>query len=202
MKKIDFKKKLKNIYQPKNKEICIVDVPQMQFLMIDGKGNPNHQEFKDSAEVLFSISYAIKFIVKQDLNLDYTAMPLEGLWWADDMSYFVEEKKELWKWTAMIMQPEFVTQSIYKKALLRVKDKKQLNVSKVKFESFCEGPSAQILYIGSYHDEHPTIMQLHSFIKENGYSLRGKHHEIYLSDPRKTSESKLKTILRHSFKKK
>lgn len=199
MPKIDFKKELKHLYNPSAKEVVIVDVPRMNFLMIDGAGDPNKaQEFKDAVEALYSVSYALKFMVKKGRTaIDYSVMPLEGLWWVDDMSKFGMEDKDAWKWTVMIMQPEFVTKDMFKKALEQVGKKKNLlALSKMKFEDFHEGLSAQIMHIGPYSAEGPTIKKLHNFIREKGYELRGRHHEIYLSDPRKSAPKKMKTIIR------
>jgi hypothetical protein len=199
MPKIDLKKELKNLYNPSAKEVVIVDVSRMNFLMIDGAGDPNKaQEFKDAVEALYSVSYALKFMVKKGRTaIDYSVMPLEGLWWVDDMSKFGMEDKDAWKWTVMIMQPEFVTKDMFKKALEQVGKKKNLlALSKMKFEDFHEGLSAQIMHIGPYSAEGPTIKKLHNFIREKGYELRGRHHEIYLSDPRKSAPKKMKTIIR------
>ncbi|MEM2955525.1 MAG: GyrI-like domain-containing protein [Nitrososphaerales archaeon] len=199
MPKIDLKKELKHLYNPSAKEVVIVDVPRMNFLMIDGVGDPNKaQEFKDAVEALYSVSYALKFMIKKEKKaIDYSVMPLEGLWWVDDMSKFSIEDKDAWKWTVMIMQPEFVTKDLFKKALEQVGKKKNLlALSKMRFEDFHEGLSAQIMHIGPYSAEGPTIKKLHNFIKEKGYELRGRHHEIYLGDPRKSAPERMKTIIR------
>lgn len=177
----------------------------MNFLMVDGAGDPNtSQEFKDAVETLYAVSYTLKFMIKKGgTAIDYGIMPLEGLWWADDMSKFSIEgmDKDSWKWTLMIMQPKYVTKDMFSKALEQVKKKKNLlSLSEIRFESFHEGLSAQILYIGPYSEEHTTIEKIHAFIKEKEYELSGKHHEIYLSDPRKTAPEKLKTILRQPLK--
>jgi len=201
MKKIDLKKELKNLYNPP-KEIVLVDVSEMNFLMIDGVGDPNTaQEYKDAIEALYTVSYTLKFMVKKEKEVDYVVMPLEGLWWTEPMSQFSMENKDIWKWTAMIMQPEYVTEEFFNRAIEQVKVKKNLPaLSKIKFKSFHEGLSAQLMYIGPYSDEGPTIEKLHSFIKGKGYELRGKHHEIYLSDPNKSSPEKLKTVIRQPVK--
>ena len=199
MAKIDYKKELKQLYQPSAKEVAVVDVPQMNFLMIDGEGDPNtSQEFQDAVEALFTLSYTLKFMIKKgDLGIDYGVMPLEGLWWIDDMSQFSIDHKDDWKWTAMIMQPEQVTRELFGAAVAQARKKKDLAaLSKVRFEAFTEGKAAQILYTGPFADEGPTIEKVHNFITENGYNRSGKHHEIYLSDMRKTAPEKLKTIIR------
>lgn len=199
MKKVDFKKELKQLYQPSSKEVSIVEVPKQQFIMIDGQGDPNtSKEFQEAVEALFSLSYAVKFIVKKGkTGIDYGVLPLEGLWWSDDMTRFSVENKSAWKWTLMIMQPDFVTRELFAIALQQVKKKKNLSaLSKLRLEAFTEGKAAQILYVGPFSEEGSTIENIHSYIKQNGYKVSGKHHEIYLSDITKTAPDKLKTIIR------
>ncbi len=205
MKKIDFKKELKHLYKPSAKEVAIIDVPEMNFLMIDGVGDPNTaQEYKDAVEALYAVSYALKFMIKKgEKAIDYGVMPLEGFWWVDDMTQFSMNNKDIWKWTAMIMQPEYVTEDLFNKALEQVEKKKNPPaLSKIRFGSFHEGLAAQIMHIGSYSEEGPTIKKLHNIIKENGYKLRDKHHEIYLSDPRRSAPEKMKTVIRQPIKQK
>jgi len=202
MAKIDFKKELKHLYQPSAKGIAIVDIPKMNFLMIDGKGDPNtSKDFRDAVEALYSLSYTLKFMIKkQPAGIDYGVMPLEGLWWTDDMSEFSPDNKEIWKWTVMIMQPEYITPQLVEAAIEQVQKKKELPaLSGVRYEAYHEGKAAQILYIGPFADEGPTIKKIHDFITANGSELRGKHHEIYLSDPRRTAPEKLKTVIRQPF---
>lgn len=203
MDKIDLKKELKEFYWNSKKEIRIVKVPPMNFLMIDGKGDPNDsEEYMDAIQSLYSLAYTIKFSLKKESEIDYGVMPLEGLWWTDDMREFSEDNKKIWKWTVMIMQPKFVTQKIFSKCFEDVRKKKNLqSLSKIRFEKYGEGLSAQIMYVGPYSDEGPTIMKVHDFIKEKGYELKGKHHEIYLGDPRRTKPEKLKTIIRQPIEK-
>jgi hypothetical protein len=199
MTKVDYKKELKHLYKPSSKKVEIVDVPDMNFLLIDGKSDPNTaQEFKDAVEALFSVSYTLKFMIKKsDIAFDYGVLPLEGLWWADDMSQFSTKDKSNWKWTLMIMQPECVTDEFVKEAIEQVTKKKGLQaLPKLRFEVFSEGKAAQILYIGPFSEEGPTIEKVHQFIEEKGYERSGKHHEIYLSDFRRTAPEKLKTIIR------
>lgn len=200
--KIDFKKELKHLYNPSAKKIETVDVPMMNFLMIDGSGDPNTaQEYKDAVEALFAVSYALKFSVKKEKGVDYGVLQLEGLWWTDDMTQFSMENKEAWKWTSMIMQPEYVTEDLVSKALEQVEKKKNPPaLPKIRFENFHEGLSAQTMHIGPYSAEAPTIERLHNFIKENGYELKGKHHEIYLSDPRRSAPEKMKTVIRQPMR--
>ncbi|MBU1153970.1 GyrI-like domain-containing protein [bacterium] len=199
MEKIDFKKKLKHLYQPSAKEVILVDVPTMNYLMVDGEGDPNKsQVYSDVIEVLFAVSYAVKFMVKKGaLAIDYGVMPLEGLWWADDMSKFSTEDKSNWKWTMMIMQPDFVTKEMVDNAIAEVRKKKNPTaISKIRFESLSEGKCAQILHIGPFSEEGPTIQRVHQFIEARGGKRTGKHHEIYLSDIRKADPVNWKTIIR------
>jgi len=199
MQKIDFKKRLKQLYSAPAKVPVIVEVPTMNFIMIDGTGDPNtSEEFQRAVEALFSISYALKFIIKKGpLAIDYGVLPLEGVWWAQDMSVFKAGDKKSWKWTLMIMQPEYVTEKLFEQALEQVRRKKDLPaLDQLRLESFREGLSAQVLHVGPFSEEAPTIQRLHRFIEENGYHRRDKHREIYLSDLRRTAAEKLKTIIR------
>ncbi len=203
MNKIDFKKELKQLYNPPSKKAMIVNVPKMNFLMADGKGNPKtSKKYNEAVEALYAVSYTLKFLIKKGkMALDYGVMPLEGLWWVDDMTKFSVENKDIWKWTAMIMQPEFVTEEMFTEAKKQVEEKKNLpGLSRIRFESFIEGLSAQIMHIGNYSEEGPTIEKLHKFIHENGHELSGKHHEIYLSDPHKAAPDKMKTVIRQPVK--
>jgi hypothetical protein len=196
--KIDLKKELKHLYQPSAKEVVQVEVPAFQFLMIDGKGDPNTSPgYVQAVEALFSVSYTAKFMVKKGRSaMDYAVMPLEGLWWADDMSAFTGNDKAKWKWTMMIMQPDFVEASVIDHAIAEVKRKKGLPaVDALRLERFMEGPCAQILHIGPFSEEGPTIQRVHDFIQART-GLAGKHHEIYLSDIRRADPAKWKTIIR------
>jgi len=203
MSKIDFKKELKHLYRPSPKEFMVVDVPPMKFLMIEGHGDPNTaQEYQDAVEALYAVSYKLKFMSKKELGKDYVVPPLEGLWWAEDMETFTTARdKSAWDWTMMIMQPEWITQEMVEEAVKQVEKKGLPALSKLRLETYHEGLAVQILHIGSYDDEAPTIARMHVFIDENGYELAGKHHEIYLSDPRKVAPEKLKTVLRQPVRK-
>jgi hypothetical protein len=198
MEKINYKKKLQHLYKPSVKEVEIVEVPQMNFLMIDGDGGPNHPTFQNAIEVLFPLSYTLKFMIKKsDIGIDYGVLPLEGLWWADDMSSFIKDKKDDWKWTLMIMQPELITNEMVVEAVNQVRVKKNpTSLPLVRFESINEGKVAQIMHIGPFSEEGPTVQKLHSFIKDSGKKIIGKHHEVYLSDIRRASPEKWKTIIR------
>ena len=202
MDKIDFKKELKHLYKPSPKKIEFRDIPKMNFLMIDGTGDPNSSvAYKEAIEALFSLSYTIKFMIKKgELGIDYGVMPLEGLWWVDDMSKFDHNKKEDWKWTAMIMQPEIVTNEMVATATEEVRKKKNPKaLPKIRFEAVIEGKVAQTLHIGPFSEEGPTIKKVHNFIIDNGHKLSGKHHEIYLSDIRRAAPEKWKTIVRQPY---
>jgi hypothetical protein len=204
MPKIDFKKELKHLYGPSAKRFEVVDVPPIKFLMVDGHGDPNTaQEYQDAVEALYAVSYKLKFMSKKELGKDYVVPPLEGLWWAEDMETFTTARdKSAWDWTMMIMQPEWITPEMVEEAVKQVEKKGLPALSKLHLETYHEGLAVQILHIGSYDDEGPTIARMHSeFIPENGYQEAGKHHEIYLSDPRKAAPGKLKTVLRQPVRK-
>jgi len=199
--KLDLKKELKHLYKPSAREPLIVDVPDMHFLMMDGAGNPNTSPaYQQAVEALYGVAYTLKFTSKKKLGRDYVVMPLEGLWWGTPMGQhtFTEADKDQFIWTMMILQPDFITAEMVAEATAETARKKGLpNLDKLRFEAFEEGLSVQILYLGSYDDEGPTIANMHQFAFDQGYQLRGKHHEIYLSDPRRTAPDRLKTILRH-----
>ncbi len=202
MKKIDFKKVLGHLYLPKAREASLVEVPAMNFLMVDGRGDPNTAKaYQEAVEALFSVSYAIKFKVKKALAIDYGVLPLEGLWWADDMAAFTDGDKSDWKWTMMIMQPEFVSAAQVRDTIAEVGNKKGLPaLTLLRFEKFAEGESAQILHVGPFSAEGPTIARVHAFIASLGGKLSGKHHEIYLSDIRKANPAHWKTVIRQPLR--
>jgi hypothetical protein len=197
---LDLKKDLKHLYNPPSKAPVLLEVPPMNFLSIDGEGTPDGPAAMQAMEALYPVAYTLKFAVKKGLGVDYPVMPLEGLWWADDMGSFILGDKKAWKWTYMIMQPELITAEMVGQAVEEVRRKKNpAALDKMKFERFNEGTAAQIMYIGPYADEGPTIKLLHDFLHEKGLvfdGLRQKHHEIYLSDPRRSAPEKLKTVIR------
>ena len=205
MKKIDFKKELKHLYGGKVGEMVLVDVPKMNFLMVDGKGNPNtSEEFKLAIEALYPVSYTLKFTCKKELEKDYGVMPLEGRFWTKDDVEFDADNKDAWQWTLMVMQPDFITKKMADEAIESVRGKKNPPaIDKLRFESFEEGRAAQVMYVGPYSEEAPTIQKLHQFILDNDGELIDhrvkKHHEIYLSDARRTDPAKLKTVIRQPF---
>ncbi len=203
MLKIDYKKTLSHLYNPGKKDFEIVEVPEMQFLMLDGHGDPNTAPaYQQAVEALYAAAYKIKFISKKQLEKDYTVPPLEGLWWAQNMGAFTSHDKDQWDWTMMIMLPDWITADLYRQALDMLAAGKDLPaLPKLRRESYHEGLSAQIMHTGSYDDEAPTLARLHQeWLPAHGYVENGKHHEIYLSDPRRVPAEKLKTILRQPVK--
>lgn len=178
--------------------VQIVDIPACGFLMIDGSGDPNTaSEYTHAVEALYALAYGLKFMLKKRDGLDYKVPALEGLWWADDMSRFSVERKGDWRWTMMIAQPDAVTAALLERAVAEALAKQKTAVVRaVRLEIFHEGRVAQTLHLGPYAAEAPTIAALHAFIETSGYRLRGKHHEIYLSDPRRAAPAKLRTVIR------
>jgi hypothetical protein len=168
--------------------------------MIDGHGDPNSEPaYLHALEALYAVAYRIKFLSKKEMGSDYVVPPLEGLWWADDMEVFsTSREKSAWDWTMMIMQPEWITSGIYEDAVRKVAKSKDLPAMPgLRMEGYSEGLSVQILHIGSYDDEGPMLDRLHNdFLPNNGLAMAGKHHEIYLSDPRRVAPEKLRTVLR------
>lgn len=197
--KTDFKKTLDS-YQAKHGEFRVLDIPPIQYLMIDGHGDPNSaQEYKDALETLYPVAYTLKFASKNELNKDYVVPPLEGLWWADDMDSFTEARdKSQWDWTMMIMTPEWVGPEMFAAAVEKVRAKSApKSLDAIRLETLDEGTCVQTLHVGSYDDEAPLLDKLHhEFIPEHGFAMVKKHHEIYLGDPRKVVPEKLRTILR------
>ncbi|MGI6344278.1 MAG: GyrI-like domain-containing protein [Bacillota bacterium] len=198
MTKLDLKKEWKEFYTASQRKPKIVQVPARDILAIDGRGDPNTSpDYQAAVEALYSLSYTLKFMHKRQ-GTDYTVLPLEGLWWADDYQAFAEGDRENWQWTALIVQPDFVSARDVALAIdqLKAKGKDLPALPQVRYERWEEGPAAQIMHLGPYDAEAETIARLHEFIQEQGLSLTGKHHEIYLSDPRRTAPEKLKTIIR------
>jgi len=199
MSKLDLKLNFRHLYSPSAKQPQIVTIQPLSYLMVDGQGDPNTSaEYVQAIEILYSLSYTMKFTIKKSPSgVDYGVMPLEGLWWSDDMNDFLAGNKDRWKWTAMILQPDFITSAMVAETCLEVEKKKGLPArEKARLETFDEGLCAQIMHIGSYSEERPTIEKLHQYIADTGHKPRGLHHEIYLSDPRRADPAKLKTIIR------
>lgn len=213
--KLDYKKQFKDLYAPKTMP-SLIDVPTMQFIMVSGKGNPNEEEgeYAKAVELLYALSYTIKMSRKHKLDevdtpfIDYVVPPLEGLWWLDDNSYTDFSQKEKYCWISMIRQPDFITKEQYQSALFETQKKKpDLDTSKASFQQFTEGLCVQCMHIGPYDEEPATIQKIEAFMKGNNLvndidavitdqSMR-RHHEIYLSDPRKSNPITMQTILRH-----
>jgi hypothetical protein len=208
MKKLDLKKGLKYLYAPSAREVETVDVPNFNFAMIDGEIEPGQtpgtsQEYQNAIGALYGASFTLKFMSKlrKKKPIDYPVMALEGLWWTDSGEFDIN-KKEHWKWTMMIMQPQHITKEMFQEALQQARKRKDNPaLSRIRLESFHEGLSMQIMHVGPYAEEPRTIEKMRDFARENGYALRGKHHEIYLGDPRRAKPEKLKTILRHPISK-
>lgn len=203
LEKLDLKKQWKHLYQPPLGEITTVTVPPLTYLMVDGEGDPNKSKsFEQAVDALYSLSYTLKFTLKKSPRaIDYGVMPLEGLWWADDPRVFMQVDKSAWKWTAMILQPEFITRANIEAGFDEVRKKKNpAALDRVRFETLDEGESVQTLYLGPFSEEGPVIQLMHDAIHAAGKQINGKHHEIYLSDPRRTAPAKLRTILRQPMR--
>lgn len=200
MSPVDLVKDLRLLYGPPATAVSVLTVPPMNFLMVDGSGDPNTSaEYREALEALYAVSYGLKFKIKRvDPANDYRVLPLEGLWWTDDVTAAgLWEHKDTWHWTALIAQPEHVTPELVAEAIAEAGKRKSLPaLSKLRFEQFDEGLCVQILHIGPYSAERPTIEKLHAFAQAQGYKLRGRHHEIYLGDPRRSAPEKLRTIIR------
>ncbi len=208
MDKLDYKKQFKELYQPPAKPV-VIEVPEMIFISVSGSGDPNTcSEYKEALEILYGLSFAIKMSkmngTQPDGYFEYVVPPLEGLWYADGVSFdgLNVTDKNKFRWISMIRQPEFVTEEVFETAIAVMRKKKpQLDVSKVKLMKYDEGLCVQIMHKGAYDEEPASIMQMKQFIAENGYAedfSDGRyHHELYLSDPRKIAPEKLKTVIRH-----
>lgn len=199
MDKYDIKRAHKALYAPSSDDFALVEVPEMQYLAVDGHGDPNTaQAYADAIEALFGVSYTLKFDSKNTLGRDFVVGPLEALWRADDMTAFTSRDKDSWDWTALIVQPDWITADMVDAAIAKLRSKKSLAATdELRLLTLNEGLSVQILHIGSYDDEAPTLDRLHhEYLPVNGLDFNGDHHEIYLSDARRTEPAKLKTVLR------
>ena len=204
MKKLDLKKELKRLYRPSAKKVEVVNVPQFNFAMIDGQFKMEESpetspDFQDALRAVYGVAYTLKFMSKlrQRNPIDYPVMALEGLWWAESGEFNFAQRKN-WRWTLMIMQPRHITAKMYQAALEQLKAKKDNPaLARLRWESFREGLCIQIMHVGPYSEEPRTIERLKTFARESGYTLRGKHHEIYLGDPRRARPEKLQTVLRY-----
>ena len=206
----DFKKEYKEFYIPKTKP-SIIDVPAMNFVSVRGKGDPNSEdgEYRKALDILYGVSYTIKMSKKGDRRIegyfDYVVPPLEGLWQQEGIDGIDYTRKDKFEWVSMIRLPDFVTESDFDWAVREASAKKKSDFSKAEFFTYTEGLCVQCMHIGSYDDEPETVEAMHRFISENGYSVditeKRRHHEIYLSDPRKTNPGQLKTVIRLPVKK-
>ncbi len=198
MTKIDPKKEIES-YRARSGKFSVVDVPVLQYLMIDGENGPDSDEFRGAIQTLYPVAYKLKFASKQKLGKDYVVPPLEGLWWAEDMSVFTANyDRSRWLWTAMILTPDWITGAMFRDALSDASAKVGAEfLDKLRLEKLNEGKCVQTLHIGSFADEGPILKAMHEqFIPAHGLTMRDKHHEIYFSDFRKTPAEKLRTILR------
>ena len=201
MSKIDFKKTLAKLYTAPTDRFVPVEVPTLTFVKVDGVGDPNTASaYKQAIEWLYPVSYALKFAAK-GFGKDYVVPPLEGLWWADDPADFVARRKDRWRWTLMIMAPDFVDTPLFDAAVAKTRKKLGDAPPSLRLEPLSEGRSLQIMHLGSYYDEGPTLARLHDDVMPaEGLTFAGPHHEIYLGDPRKTAPARLRTILRQPVK--
>ncbi len=193
---VDLKKHFAPLLKPSAKQAQFVDVPRLPFLMIDGAGDPNSVPFQEAVAALYSAAYTLKFTIKKAQAIDYPVMPLEGLWWVEGADFSFTERGA-WRWTAMILLPDFITSEDSANAVAAAgKKKPNPALARLRHEWFEEGRAAQIMHLGPYADEPATVTALHAFIAAEGYQPHGKHHEIYLSDPQRTAPERMKTILR------
>lgn len=186
---------LPSTYAARKNKPSLVEVPSQQFLVVDGRGAPEGAAYMEAIQALYSIAYGTKFALKP-AGLDFRVMPLETLWWSDD-GVFSPTDSDAWSWRAMIPVPDQVTPSVVALEIERTSQKRDLpGLSGLRLERFHEGLSAQVLHVGPYQSEQATIELLHKFIAEEGYISHGRHHEIYISDPRRTAPERIKTIIR------
>ena len=197
MSKLDLSKELKECYRAKRKPDTVY-VPDGKFLSILGKGDPNGEEYQEAIGALYSWAYTLKFHYK-GLDKDFKVMPLGGLWWIKNGTFDMNDPapREDWRWRAFIRVPYYVTEEAMQELVPELTEKKGEKVHDVSLWDYHEGISAQVLHIGPYSEEAPTINVLHQWVEDKGYRLRGHHHEIYLSDPRRSKPENLKTIIRH-----
>lgn len=197
--KTDFTKTLDS-YRARNGEFRIVDVPDMQYLTVNGQGDPNTSHaYAQALEALYPVAYKLKFASKSELGRDYVVPPLEGLWWADDMDFFTSSRdKSRWSWTMMLMVPDWLDEAMFRIAVEQAGAKTPpARIGDIGLRPLSEGRCVQTLHIGSFDDEGPVLAELHGeFIPAHGLRMDGMHHEIYLSDPRRVVPERLRTILR------
>jgi hypothetical protein len=209
MKKLDLRRTLKHLYRPSPRKVEVVDVPELSFLMVDGriekgKSPGNSPSFLEAIQALFGASYTLKFQSKlrKHSPIDYPVMALEALWWVEDGNFELS-KPDNWSWRALMMQPEHITAEMFAEALAQLHEKKPSpGLDRLRLERFREGPCVQTMHVGPYSTEPATVERMRAFAEENGYALANRHHEIYLSDPRRCAPAKMKTVLRHGVEKK
>jgi hypothetical protein len=208
MKKLDLRKKWKHLYHPSARKIEVVDVPELSFLIVDGriekgKSPSTSTSFLEAVQALFGASYTLKFqskLRKPDA-IDYPVMALEALWWVED-GVFELSQPDHWSWRAMMMQPEHITAELLEDALEQLREKRPSpGLSRLRLERFTEGSCIQTMHVGPYSTEPATVERMRAFAAEHGYTFRNQHHEIYLSDPRRCAPTKMKTVLRHGVEK-
>jgi hypothetical protein len=202
MEKVDFKRTMKPYWQPPVGKFVVVEIPELAFAMIDGAGDPNTAPaYAGAVSWLYTLSYTLKFMSKA-AGRDYGVAPLEGLWWSDDMDDFLKGRKDRWSWTSMIMQPDWISPEQFEQAVAKAKEKLGPPPKSLRLERFTEGLSVQTMHLGPYSAEGPTIAKLHSeFLPANGLVENGRHHELYIGDPRRTAPEKLKTVIRQPVRK-
>ncbi|MFI7673346.1 GyrI-like domain-containing protein [Actinophytocola sp. NPDC049390] len=194
----DVKRELKELYAPKNRGWALVDVPRQRFIAVSGKGNPNTApQYARAVAALYAVAYTLKFTGKR-AGRDFVVGPLEGLWWSPDPAVFTTRAKDEWLWRMLISLPDWVTaEDVTEAAAVALAKKKDPAISLVEHETLHEGRCAQVLHVGSYDDETPIMTELHTeYLPAHGLTERDRHHEVYLSDPRRTAPEKLKTVLR------
>lgn len=199
MDKYDVKKAHRELYAPSSREFTVVDVPELHYIAVDGRGDPNTSAaYVHAVEALYGVAFSLKFASKNTLGRDFVVGPLEGLWRAGDPAAFRTRRKDSWEWTMMISQPDWITEALVRAAVDSVTKKTQNDaLGELRLLTLTEGTCVQILHIGSYDDEAPTLDRLHNgYLPGNGLTFNGDHHEIYLSDARRTAPAKLRTILR------
>jgi hypothetical protein len=203
MSKLDLKKELKELYKP-SKNIIKINVPELQYLMIEGEGSPEEAngDFQKAMETIYPVAYTIKFTMK-DIARDFVVMPLQALWYADDYNVYQTMEMDKWKWTVMILLPNYVNHEIFQEAIDKIKTKQDVPtlIDKIKLNKLIEDKCFQITHYGPYAEEGSTLQKLHDEIESNGYKFAGLHHEIYLSDPRRAKPENMKTLIRQPVKK-
>ncbi len=195
--KLELRKTLKEYYSPPAGEVVLVRMPTMKYIMVDGDGEPGGEPFQQAMGALYNVAYTLKFRAKKLLKKDYDIMAPEGLWWSKAKTFDMTKKNE-WLWTLMIVVPDFITEKMFSDAVAEVRRKKNPpGLEKARLVSFKEGLCLQTMHMGPYSTEPESVAKMDAYAKEHGYRMAGKHHEIYLGDPRRAAPSKLKTIIRH-----